>query len=44
MLIILEQGMFIRSKNAMNPVLLYLYGGLPEYFLTRKYPTGLGTR
>lgn len=37
----MEQGMFIRSKNATNPVLLYLHGGLPEHFLTRKYPTGL---
>lgn len=35
------QGMFIMSKNATNPVLLYLHGGLPEYFLTRKYSTGL---
>jgi len=37
----MEQGMFIKSKNATNPVLLYLHGGLPEHFLTRKYPTGL---
>jgi pimeloyl-ACP methyl ester carboxylesterase len=36
-----EQGMFIKSKDATNPVLLYLHGGLPDYFLTRKYPTGL---
>jgi pimeloyl-ACP methyl ester carboxylesterase len=36
-----EQGMFIKSKNATNPVLLYLHGGMPDYFLTRKYPTGL---
>lgn len=36
-----EQGMFIKSKNAANPVLLYLHGGMPEYFLTPKYPTGL---
>jgi len=33
--------MFIKSKNAANPVLLYLHGGMPDYFLTKKYPTGL---
>jgi pimeloyl-ACP methyl ester carboxylesterase len=36
-----RQGMFIKSKNADNPVLLYLHGGMPDYFLTEKYPTGL---
>jgi pimeloyl-ACP methyl ester carboxylesterase len=36
-----KQGMFIKSKNTANPVLLYLHGGMPEYFLTQKYPTGL---
>jgi pimeloyl-ACP methyl ester carboxylesterase len=36
-----RQGMFIKSKNINNPVLLYLHGGMPEYFLTEKYPTGL---
>lgn len=36
-----EQGMFIQSKDAANPVLLYLHGGMPDYFLTRRYPTGL---
>ncbi len=36
----LRQGMFIKSKNLGNPVLLYLHGGLPDYFLTQKYPTG----
>ncbi|MBI5009547.1 MAG: alpha/beta hydrolase [Bacteroidia bacterium] len=36
-----EQGMFIRSKDSANPVLLYLHGGMPVYFLTKKYPTGL---
>jgi pimeloyl-ACP methyl ester carboxylesterase len=36
-----EQGMFIKGKDATNPVLLYLHGGMPDYFLTRRYPTGL---
>jgi pimeloyl-ACP methyl ester carboxylesterase len=36
-----EQGMFIKSKDATNPVLLYLHGGMPDYFLTERYPTGL---
>ena len=37
----LEQGMFIKGKDVKNPVLLYLHGGMPDYFLTSKYPTGL---
>jgi len=36
-----KQGMFIKSKNDTNPVLLYLHGGMPDYFLTEKFPTGL---
>jgi len=36
-----KQGMFIMSKDATHPVLLYLHGGMPDYFLTQKYPTGL---
>jgi len=36
-----EQGMIIKSKDTGNPVLLYLHGGMPDYFLTAKYPTGL---
>lgn len=36
-----RQGMFIKGKDARNPVLLYLHGGLPDYFLTDRYPTGL---
>jgi hypothetical protein len=35
-----EQGMFIKGKNLSNPVLLYLHGGMPDYFLAEKYPTG----
>ena len=37
----IRQGMIIQSKNINNPVLLYLHGGIPDYFLTQKYPTGL---
>jgi pimeloyl-ACP methyl ester carboxylesterase len=37
----ISQGMFIKGKNYTNPVLLYLHGGIPDYFLTQKYPTGL---
>jgi pimeloyl-ACP methyl ester carboxylesterase len=38
-----KQGMFIKSKDETNPVLLFMHGGpgMPEYFLTQKYPTGL---
>lgn len=36
-----QQGMFIKSKDTTNPVLLYLHGGMPDYFLTERYPTGL---
>lgn len=36
-----QQGMFIQSKDATHPVLLYLHGGMPDYFLTERYPTGL---
>jgi pimeloyl-ACP methyl ester carboxylesterase len=39
----LEQGMFIKSKNTDYPLLLFLHGGpgMPEYWLTQKYPSGL---
>jgi hypothetical protein len=39
-----EQGMFIKSKDARHPVLLYLHGGMPDYFLTQNYPTGSESR
>lgn len=35
-----DQGMFIKGRDARNPVLLYLHGGMPDYFLTRRYPPG----
>ena len=39
----IAQGMFIKGKNRSNPVLLWLHGGpgMPDYFLTEQYPTGL---
>ena len=39
----IQQGMFIQSKDPTNPVLLFLHGGpgMPEFFLTEQYPTGL---
>ena len=37
----IQQGMIIQSKNIHNPVLLYLHGGIPDYYLSKKYPTGL---
>jgi len=38
-----DQGMFIQTRHRENPVLLFLHGGpgMPEYFLTKRYPTGL---
>jgi pimeloyl-ACP methyl ester carboxylesterase len=36
-----EQAMVIKSRDATHPVLLYLHGGMPDYFLTQDYPTGL---
>jgi pimeloyl-ACP methyl ester carboxylesterase len=38
-----EQGMFIKGRDINNPVLLFVHGGpgMPEYWLTQRYPTGL---
>lgn len=36
-----KQGMFIKGRSLSNPVLLYLHGGMPDFFLTQRYPTGL---
>ncbi|BAL00103.1 hypothetical protein OBV_29040 [Oscillibacter valericigenes Sjm18-20] len=38
-----KMGMIIESKNILNPILLFVHGGpgMPEYWLTDKYPTGL---
>jgi pimeloyl-ACP methyl ester carboxylesterase len=36
-----RQGMFIKSRDVANPVLLYVHGGMPDYFLTQEHPTGL---
>ena len=36
-----RQGMFLQGADVTNPVLLYLHGGMPEFFFTERYPTGL---
>lgn len=38
-----QQGMFISGAGRGRPVLLFLHGGpgMPEFWLTRRYPTGL---
>jgi pimeloyl-ACP methyl ester carboxylesterase len=36
-----RQGMFIKGRDAHNPILLYLHGGIPDTFLTQGHPTGL---
>lgn len=37
----IRQGMFIKGQNMHNPILLYLHGGMPDYFLKQRYPTKL---
>jgi pimeloyl-ACP methyl ester carboxylesterase len=39
----IQQGMFIKSRNSHNPVLLFVHGGpgMPTYWLTQRYPTDL---
>lgn len=38
-----QQGMFIKSKNTKNPILLYVHGGpaFPNYFLIDKFKPNL---
>ncbi len=36
-----HQGMFIKSKDVGNPVLLYVHGGMPDFFLSQEHPPGL---
>ncbi len=36
-----RQGLFIKSRDSRNPVLLYVHGGMPDYFLDATHPTGL---
>lgn len=36
-----RQGMVLRGRDPTAPVLLVLHGGMPELFLTERYPTGL---
>ncbi len=38
-----QQGMFIKSRDVNNPVLLFVHGGpgMAEYWLTQRCPTGL---
>jgi len=36
-----REGMIVRSRDPRNPVLLYLHGGIPDYFLDRTFPTRL---
>jgi pimeloyl-ACP methyl ester carboxylesterase len=35
------QGMIVRSRDTTKPVLLYLHGGMPDYFLAERCAAGL---
>ncbi len=39
-----RQGMIVKGRNLSDPVLLYLHGGMPDFFLTQRFPTGLEDR
>lgn len=39
-----KQGLFVKGVSPEDPVLLYLHGGMPDFFLTQRYPTGLEDR
>lgn len=39
-----KQGLFIKGRSLSNPVLLYLHGGMPDFFLSQRFPTGLEDR
>ncbi len=36
-----RQGMFIQSRDISQSVLLFVHGGMPEFFLNEQYPAGL---
>ncbi len=36
-----RQGMIIKGRNINNPIILVLHGGMPEYFLTKRYPLNI---
>lgn len=36
-----RQGLFLKARDASKPVLLYLHGGMPDYFLDDRFPSGL---
>lgn len=35
------QGLILRGRDATKPVLLFIHGGLPEYFLAERFARGL---
>lgn len=36
-----RQGLILKGRDATRPVLLYLHGGMPDFFLTQRFPTRL---